>query len=476
MISRSRFVTANHCRIQNEPARLRFLHNVPSRESEVASRLRSLGFVDGALLSQATQLALDVWVCALSGQEGTRDLDYYFCDERIFEIRPGYFVRLHPGEIFGHVDITNQVPGNDASTNDLSTNRLLDDYLARPVRPEQVLLSPNGRRRTAPDQTCASDSPNAPPGGYSNCVVTQGDDVLGGSSGGIILAGANNRGWAVHNGSGWIDDNETDPYNARCWVGSPGFLGSHCNGNRNMHAPFTSNTAALQYSQRYSSLSIYTFYASNYSDLPLVGGGGGSLATHTCLHDEAVIGVITSTYRDIWAPDSPSPTVMGNFGVICAPMLDHPVLYSNGARYLQYDYATVRTSTSHDTGSITTVDSTPYPPRLNRYQSTILSTGHSWASPSIPFTRQESLVCPAGYAVAGINADTKYNMVRRIRSIVCRHAFESNRPDLTISVNNMGVAEWNSTAVSTTCPTGYLAVGARVRSGWFTDAIGLRCW
>jgi hypothetical protein len=214
---------------------------------------------------------------------------------------------------------------------------------------------------------------------------------------------------------------------------------------------------------------VYSF-PNNYVDQPLFGGGGGVLATHQCLTDEAVIGVIASTYRDIWAPDSPSPTALGNFGVICAPMLN------SSGRYLQYDYATVRTSTSHDTNSITTIDSTPYPPRLNRYQSTILSIGHSWSTPATPFTRQESLVCPAGYAVAGINADTKYNMVRRIRSIVCRHAFETARPDLTIVANNMGVAEWNATAVSSTCHTGAIAVGARVRSGWFTDAIGLRCW
>ncbi len=450
LISRSRFVTANHCGAAPF-VYLGFAHRSPFRASEVEQRLRSLGFVDGSLLTQAVQSAMESWTCSRTGQEGTRDLDYYFCPEKVFEIRPGYFVRLHPGEIFGHVDITTAVPGDDASTNNLTVNRLQFEYDQDPFHPTQVLLSPNGRRRTETSQSCSSP--------YTGCAATQGDDALVGSSGGVSLVGSSNRAWAVLNSA-------TPPgpyrYTPHCWIGSKGAFGSNCNDNRHMWAPFTANTAALQYSARFSSLT-----ATAYADQPLVGGSGGTLQTHQCLFDEAVIGIIVSRYRDEWAPDTVKPVVMGNFGVICGPMLN------NAGRYLQLDHATVRTATSYDTDFDFATDSTPYPPRLNRYQSTILSTG----LPFPAYQRQESLVCPSGYAVGRINALTRSNQVRAITSIECRPAFDPQLPNVQVLVSNgrMGEVEAGAALTSTSCPSGTIAGGARVRAGWFTDALGLRC-
>jgi hypothetical protein len=157
---------------------------------------------------------------------------------------------------------------------------------------------------------------------------------------------------------------------------------------------------------------------------------------------------------------------MGNFGVVCAPVLN------SSSRYLQYDYSTVLTATSWDTSFTYSIDAGPTPARLNRYLSTVLSHGLNVR----PYTRQESVVCPSGYAVSSIELRTKYGKVRGVVQVVCRHIFDSWRPHLTLSTfGRMGGLEPGTASVSTTCAVGTVASGAQVRAGWFTDAVGLRC-
>jgi hypothetical protein len=199
---------------------------------------------------------------------------------------------------------------------------------------------------------------------------------------------------------------------------------------------------------------------------PLIGGTGGNSFTHACGSDEVMIGVIASTYNDQWEPNGGNSVAMGNFGVICAPVLN------SVGNYLQYDYATVLTATSWDTGFTYSIDSGASPARLNRYVSTILSSGLDLR----PFTRQEAVVCPAGFAVSSLKLILKYAKVRGISEIRCRSVFGSQQIEPMLLVYpRMGGAETGTTSAVTSCPAGTVASGAIGRAGWFTDAIGLRC-
>jgi hypothetical protein len=455
LISRHRFVTAHHCNYQDQSIRVSFLHRSPTRVAETESRLRDLGFAPGALLTQATQTALGLWDCGYTSQDGTKDLDYYYCYEKWFVIQPGYWVQLHPGEIFGHMDISTSVPAAGVATHNLTTNRTSSDVNFG--LPERILFSPNGIRRAIASTACGATG-NAPPGGYTGCQTTQGDDTAGGSSGGASLVASDSRAWAVLSGHFGAT---SGAYDLQCWLAFPRTQTDACDDKRHTWAPFTATTNQLQYAPRYSSLGTPVYWNTS-----LAGGTGGVLATHQCQNDEAMIGLVTSRYHDIWAADGSNPLVMGNIGAICAPSLN-----SQG-RYLQYDYATVRTSTSHDTNYQHAIDGAPYPPRLNRYLSTVFGDGHLY----VPHLRQESIVCPSGYAVGAVTVRVKYGTIRSITSVVCRPLFDSNLPTRTLTTSDrMGATENFSVPATLDCGGGLVAGGIRTRSGWFTDAIGLRC-
>ena len=275
----------------------------------------------------------------------------------------------------------------------------------------------------------------------------------------MSFASASNRAWAVWNGHTSYEDD--DRYELHCWKGEPGAFGSHCNENRHMWTPFSATTSLRQYSPKVSSLGVEF-----HSFQPLVGGTGGNLVSHECAENEVMIGVLASTYNDQWAPDGSNPPTLGNFGVICAPVVD------SSNHYLQYDYATVLTATSWDTAFTYSIDAGPTPARLNRYLSTVFSHGLDVR----PYTRQESVVCPAGFAVASLRLQTKYAKIRGISEVRCRHIFDIGLPEPVLNTSGrMGGNEPGTVSTTSSCPPGTVASGARVRAGWFTDAIGLRC-
>jgi hypothetical protein len=450
MISRARLVTAHHCGAA-ATINIRFLPNDSS--AVVADRLLSLGFQPGTLLNLAIAKAMDGnWSCSYTSQEGTTDLAYYYCWERQFEARTGYFVSLHPGEIFGHLDIETTVPDAGTLTNTLGVN--CTDYMN--CNYNRVLLSPNGERTDVPTDPCYPSL--SPPVTYTGCRWTQGDDALPGTSGGPSLDESASRAWAVWNGWYATSYRGLDGRLPVCWLSS----GGPCFGNAHTWAPFTSNTASLQFPTRRSDLPSpsYSYFRS------LIGGTGGSLTTHQCASDEAMIGFVSSRYTDPWSAPPLTPEPMGNFGVVCAPVRN------SAPRFLQLDHATVRTSTSYDTDFSYSIDTTAYPPRFNRYTSTVLSDGVA-GGPS--YDHQDYFICPSGYAVGTLQVRTKYGKVRQIYSMTCTHMFDSSKPDIYYSTGNSGVHESGSVLTTSSCNTGDFARGVRVRAGWFTDAIGLYC-
>jgi hypothetical protein len=445
LISRSRLVTAEHCNGGPAISPL-FLVNDGLGLEIAEQRFRDLGFRPGTLTETAAVQSLTpgFWNCNNPQVDGTRDLVYYFCGERQFEAQPGYFVSLHPGEIFGHLDIQVGAPDNLSGVIGLTVN-------GRDGWPkQQVMLSPNGVRYTGLAQGCSP--------GYTNCASTQGDDTLGGSSGGVSVLSANTRTWGVANGHSYASG--PDPVRTpMCWTGNTGGA-TNCAVNRNTWTTFTSLTAQLQYTPSYTSIAA----APRFDATSALGGSGGSPITHDCEFTDAMIGIVASVYADPWNPGT--PVVLGNFGAVCAPVLN------SSPNYLQLDYATVRTATSYDTDFQWSVDGGTYPPRLNRYISTILSD----MGPTLAFSRQQLFVCPSGYAVAAIGGLTKFGVVRRLSSVTCRDVFPPYGADIFYSTDGrMGSTEIGSTFGSSSCPSGTFAAGASVRAGWFTDQIRLRC-
>lgn len=438
MISRDMLVTAHHCyEGQATLTDVRFLSNEPTAEFEVREIFRRMGFF-ASQLDAAADLALEGWTCTWHSRHTSRDIEYYVCSAQSFQTTSSYSVSLHPGDIFGHLDITTSVPADDAPTDDLTVNQRYAASL------HQVLLSPKGRRKVSSYDDCVGSS-------YSSCVATVGDDTLGGSSGGASIRSSDNLAWGVANGHRFHNNGSAER-DLRC---SEGFF---CRLNLNLWSPFSSYTTGIQYYPRISDLDppSTTFGTST------VGGTGGSPYNLGCEDDEAVIGIVGTQYEDEWTAPG-LPLVLGNFGLVCGPGRD------SSSHFLQSDHATVRTAGSYDTDFVSSLD--PAPTLLNRYRNSVLSHGQA----HILNDEVEWFLCPAGYAVAGISVREKYSRVRAITQVRCRHMFETSQLDLLYSQTDFGTVEAGSTAASTTCGTGKFAVSASVRSGWFTDSISLFC-
>jgi hypothetical protein len=437
MISRDRLATAHHC-TQGRPdiTTVQFVPSTPFAELETRELLEGLGFFSSQL-DAAVALARSAWTCTWHSKHPSRDIEYYTCWARTFQIAPGYSVSLHPGDIFGHFDITTSLPPNQANTNALTVNELL------PSSDREVLLSPNGHRQAGLADSCW--------GGYSSCAATQGDDTLPGSSGGASIRSSNNLVWGVFNGYSWGPG--SDPgRNPVCYDG-------FCDFNLNKWARLSSYTTSLQYWSRISDLVA----PSTTVGTTTLGGSGGSPYGFFCEDDEAVIGIVGSQYEDQWAPSGGDPLVLGNFGIVCGPGRD------SSGHFLQSDHAYVYTAGSYDTGFSSSL--APAPLRFNRYRNTVLAQGRQY----FPNDEIESFICPAGYAVSSISARIKYSKVRAITQIRCRHMFNSSFTDYTYGLTNFGTTESGSTGATASCGTGQFVVGAYTQSGWFTDSIRLTC-
>ncbi len=448
LISRDRLVTAHHCTHGAPAVAATFMrHELPDTwaEIEVDELLHQLGFSDVSLRAAATTLVLEPWVCTWHSREPERDIEYYTCWAVPVQTLPGYFTSIHPGDVFGHLDITTQHPANQASTNNLTVNSPGSDS-----NPSETLLSPGGHRDVSVYDGCVDEGADDD---YQECRGTQRDDTLPGSSGGASLRGSDNRVWGVHNGQ------------KRNTVSDPGrnlmrHSGPFSDINRNLWAPFTANTTALQYYERFSDVSEPV---ATYGTAP-IGGTGGTIQGSMCQDDEVVIGIVGSRYFDTWNVPSSPPSVLGNFGIVCAPVID------SAGHFLQSDHATVFTTGSHDTGFFASLGASPL--TYNRYRHTAVSQGQ----PALPNQEIETFLCPAGYAVSGISATEKFGMVRAVRQVRCRHVFETARPTITYNLTHFGNVESGSLLKSSNCPTpSRFAVGVSVRSGWFTDRISLVC-
>jgi hypothetical protein len=174
---------------------------------------------------------------------------------------------------------------------------------------------------------------------------------------------------------------------------------------------------------------------------------------------------VGSRYDDTWNVPTNPPLVLGNFGVVCAPIIN------SSGHYLQSDHATILTPGSHDTSYAFSV----YPNRTsyNRYRHVVVSQGQS----VLPNEEVETFLCPAGYAVSGISATEKFGTVRAVRQVRCRHVFDTTLATLSYNLTNFGNVEAGSVLKSANCPAGSkVAVGANLRTGWFTDRISFTCF
>jgi hypothetical protein len=133
LISRDRLVTAHHCTLGDTDITARFIPYESWSTLEADELLLQLGFQDATLRAAAVNTVLGDWPCSRHSKEPNRDIEYYTCWSVPIELRPGYFVALHPGDVFGHLDITTSHPANQASTNNLTVNSLVND--SNPVGP-----------------------------------------------------------------------------------------------------------------------------------------------------------------------------------------------------------------------------------------------------------------------------------------------------------------------------------------------------
>lgn len=444
LISRDLFVTAHHCTEGASSVDVQFLPGNPFDEVETNRQMRRLGFWSGSYTTAATATALGEWNCNRLSRESGMDIEYYVCPAVSFTAKSGYTVSLHPGDIFGHLDVTTNALVNNTAVEGLSVNQRFSTS-----DPDEVLVSPNGKRTVS----STYDVCWIPPGqSYAGCLTTQGEDMLPGSSGGATLRRDDSLVWGVLNGFFSING------------GTPGRTVHYTSGasapNRHRWSPLTANTLSNQYYPRVSDLPNVSSTSLTVS----AGGSGGSPATLECDDDEAIVGVIGSQYNDPWTGTGSEPLVLGNFGIVCGPGRD------SAGHFLQSDHLYVRTLGSYDTDFADSIN--PSPTRYNRYRNTAL------ASMRTGFTNEEqtSFICPAGYALLSLKVRVKYGKIRRIEDIRCRHMFDSTQVDLTYgSVTGFGTTEASTTSTTMTCPTGEFGFGVNVRTGWFTDQLQLIC-
>ena len=435
MINSFDYVTAHHCSPNATFGTIiQPLFGLTTQDTTSLPRLRErllmLGVGDAFIDDAAADLA-GRWTCRYLSRPGSRDILVFMCDPKVIQISQSIQATLYPGDVWGHMDLTTSNPGSGEDVYALSVNRRV---AAEELR---TLLSPSGEVVTGND-ACSETY-------YTSCVAQQGADWVPGSSGGAMLERDSDRVYGVIQGERYCNDLGTYTARDQNWLCNRNLISRVASGMEII--PGTSGTISAPSATSYSTLH---------------GGTGGSLSYPSCNVNEALSGVVLSTYDDNY---NSGATSIGLLGAVCSPV------HSN---LLRWDHLFVQSPGSYDTNFATTpASSDPGRVRLNRFVNTVDCSGEAPFT-HIPVYDLQWEVCPNPFAVAAITGRHKYGKVMRIDTVTCRHTSNSSIPDLVVDVE-AGDIETGATSFTTSCSSGSYANGLRLRVGWFLDAVSLRC-
>lgn len=455
LIGPSKLVTADHCLPKNAPldyevklgfGRVRnegYLHLLTT-----LNLFYDLGYRGNAQVSLAVDFARngveEHWYCNLVDRDGNRDIAYFECPPKLVmgPSGSGYAV-LYPGDLFGHLDPVATNPGNDVPVYYLTVNRRLSDS-----NPRRILLSPNGRVQNRGATPCAS--------GYSShCTGTQGADLLPGSSGGAVLLRSSNKVFGVSSLHRWTGGGNSYSRTPRCHTG---FL---CWPNKNMFARFTAKVYEEQFLASISSLTTHT----SYTTTPMLGVGGSSYHELSCAANEAVVGLIGSTYTD----SSTNEARLANLGVICGPVTGSP----DTLAIWQSTNFFVQTGGSLDTKYYATPNATSNDrARWNRYRRTIFSNQGSGSS---YVKEQETLLCPPSMALTEIEVSVQSSRILAVSGIVCNSLQGDSTTKVTMNPRSRSFGRASGEASMISCSTGRVSSGMNVWTHPYTSRMQLRC-
>ncbi|TNE49334.1 MAG: hypothetical protein EP343_12525 [Deltaproteobacteria bacterium] len=450
LISDRFVVSAHHCRTSpDEIKAMRFgqygLAHGSNAEGvrNARHRLIDLGFPAAQVNAMAVDDLQRFEGCRLQESEygsSRRDIDYWQCNPKQHRVslsvtyqstsgatpQPGLdntIVTVHPGHMYGHIDVRVGRRGEGRKLYGLSYNNLNNQAQAN----KAVLLSPSGFITDSDNDHRTSS------GNYENGFEYIGTDMVCGSSGGVIMDRSQNIALGVMSatsgsnscdrrsrGTGYFD--RLRYYNIGAW--------------------FSARVRAYtdQPVRSHGLLDFYHFTSHH------VGGRGGNASDLHCPANYLAAGVIYSENRD--------RQYIGNFGLICVP-------YWNNNRDLQLDKAVVVSGGSVDTRlGATTQD-------FNTYNRSVIDGDKKMQ----PFS-----MCLPGYYLKGVDVRTENGLVRSIRRLHCTKRMTStNYATYTRFPRRSSPWLHLGSADSTHCPVGQAAAGLRINAGHLTDGFSLRC-